>query len=315
MDKETDELEVLDMVGVIVMAFKILRSAARLLWTITLTLMLPLSLLILARNFILDLLFIKDLPERMQRYSVCRNLGELFLLEAAYLSLILAFLLPSMAAVVYTVACVYTDKELRYGKVIRVLPRVSMRLFLTLFWYCLFVLADYVAGLVVLLGWIFIVGLDSGAFLFGVVVATVCIGVHVYATLVWQVASVACVVEERYGLGAMKKGDELLRGQEGTGLALNVVFLLGINLIGWCFDKGVVEGDLHGLGMEERTDNAVILFLLHSALILITCLSHIVFYFVCKSFHYESVSKLVLLDHLEVCFEGHVPLKSQLKHF
>ncbi|GLJ55710.1 hypothetical protein SUGI_1196700 [Cryptomeria japonica] len=335
MERELGELQFLDIVGVVAEAFKILRSAAKLLCAITLTLLLPLSFAILGHSLISEPLFKKILRnklllpyeegtsmEKETLHKLYVEIGELFLFEAAYISFVFAFSLLSTAAVVYTVASVYTRKELTYARVMSVVPRVWKRLIVTFLWYFAVMLAYYVAVLFAVFWLILIIGkenLKSGRFFFGLLVITIIsFSVHVYIGMVWHVACVVSVLEERWGLGAMKKSKDLIKGWRGTALALNILYLLIMGGIGWFFQYGVVHGRYHQIGAGEMTANAALLVALQCGFNLLWWLVQSVFYFVCKSFHHESIDKSALSDHLEAYRGLYMPLKDnniQLEHF
>lgn len=329
------ELQFLDIVGVVGEAFKILRSAAKILGAITLTLLLPLSFAILGHSLISEPLFKKIirnkllLPyeegtslEKETLHTLYVEMGELFLFEAAYISFVFAFSLLSTAAVVYTVASVYTRKELSYTKVMSVVPRVWKRLIVTFLWYFAVMFAYFVAVLFAVFWWILIIGkenLNSGKFFFGLLVITVLsFSVHVYISMVWHVACVVSVLEDRWGLGAMKKSKNLIHGKRGTALALNILYLLIMGGIGGLFQYGVVHGREHQIRVREMSANAALLVALQCGFNLLWWLTQSVFYFVCKSFHHETIDKSALSDHLEAYLGDYMPLKDssvQLEHF
>lgn len=329
------ELQFLDIVGVVEESFKILRSAAKLLGAITLTLFLPLSFVILGHSLITEPLFKKIwrnkllLPyeegtamENETLHKLYLEMAQLFLFEAAYISFVFAFSLLSTAAVVYTVASVYTRKELSFARVMSVVPRVWKRLIVTFLWYFAAMFAYYVAVLFAFFWLIVIVGrenLKSGRFLFGsLMIIVVSFAVHVYISMVWHVASVVSVLEERWGLGALKKSQNLIKGKRGTALALNILYLVIMGGISGSFQYGVVHGRHHKIGAGKITANAIVLVALQCGFNLLWWLSQSVFYFVCKSFHHESIDKSALSDHLEAYLGEYVPLKDssvQLEHF
>ena len=140
MDREPEDLQFLGIVGIVGEAFKILQSCAKVLGALTLTLVLPLSLAILGHHFFSDHLF-SEMRSNVIRYlwmpncpvgemsmrKLSREWTELFVYLAAYAVFVLAFSLLSTAAVVYTVASMYTGKEISYGtdRVMSTVPRVG----------------------------------------------------------------------------------------------------------------------------------------------------------------------------------------------
>ncbi|OIW03302.1 hypothetical protein TanjilG_09949 [Lupinus angustifolius] len=124
------------------------------------------------------------------------------------------FFLLSTSAVVYTIACIYTAKEITFKKVISVVPKVWKRLMLTF----LSTFAAFVAYNLITLVVIILCGITmgrneriSGKIIVFVIIAIFYLNGFVYLTLVWQLASIVTVLEDCYGFKAMKKSKELIK--------------------------------------------------------------------------------------------------------
>ncbi|XP_019457619.1 PREDICTED: uncharacterized protein LOC109358008 [Lupinus angustifolius] len=196
------------------------------------------------------------------------------------------FFLLSTSAVVYTIACIYTAKEITFKKVISVVPKVWKRLMLTF----LSTFAAFVAYNLITLVVIILCGITmgrneriSGKIIVFVIIAIFYLNGFVYLTLVWQLASIVTVLEDCYGFKAMKKSKELIK----------VVFN------GW------------KLGSVDRTAYAILCFLLLSGLFLFGHVLQTVLYFMCKSYHHENIDKSTLADHLEAYLGEYVPLTAK----
>jgi len=245
MDREPEDLQFLGKVGIIVEAFKIVRYYAKLLGALTLTLILPLSFAILGHNLVFEYLLRKirwdemfyqveagtPAGERIMRELTWER-TEFLIFLAAYALFVLAFSLLSTAAVVYTVASIYTGKEVSYGRVISVVPRVWKRLMVTFLWFFIIAFAS-TAAFIIVFGFfmlIFAVGVTKsnlGIFIFCmIVIVAVFLCIHVYISMVWHLACVISVLEEKYGLGAMLKSMDLIKGQRITALALDLLYLI-----------------------------------------------------------------------------------------
>ncbi|GJR11667.1 ribosomal protein L2 [Tanacetum coccineum] len=141
------------------------------------------------------------------------------------------------------------------------------------------------------------------------------LAVFIYISVVWHLASVISVLEEDYGIRAMLKSKELIKGKTGVSIAIYSFLNLCFIAIQIGFERHVVLG--RG-SLVVKTIEAIIFFLLLSVLILVSLTAQTVVYFICKSFHHENIDKSLLADHLEVYLGDYTLLKSkdvQLENF
>jgi len=327
MDREPEDLQFLGVAGIVGEALKILRSCAKLLGALTLTLILPLCFAILGHHLVFKYLLYKirwnemfyqieagsPAGERTMR-ELTREWTELFVFIAAYAVFVLAFSLLSTAAVVYTVASMYTGKEISYGRVMSIVPRVWKRLMVTFLWFFIVIFAYYAVFVSIFFLLILTMEMNERNSLFiilGLILITALfICGYVYISMVWHLACVISVLEDKYGLGAMRKSRNLILGNRITALVLEILYLIFGGIIGWFFGYSVLHGDRHGVGSAERGAYGTVLVGLLCFVNLMGLLTQSVFYFVCKSYHHESIDKSSLSDHLEVYLGDYVPLKS-----
>ncbi|KAL3701322.1 hypothetical protein R1sor_019344 [Riccia sorocarpa] len=296
MDKEPEEMQYLGVVGVVKEAFKLMRSYGRLLASLTATLVLPLCFVMLAHHLVSDPLFDtlkrqQDKEELMEGTAAGEKLKatmdketiELIVLGIVYVLFVLAFSLLSFAAIVYSVACIYTGKGVSYSKLSGLAAFVL-----------LLILAPVLGVLTPLLA---------------VVLVAVFLGLLVYILLIWDMAGVISVLEESFGLGALKKSVQLLNGKRATGIALVVLFWFPNFIISVQFQSQVVNstGSLWG-----RILYAGLLISLFSALWMMSVIVKSVLYFVCKAYHHESVDRYALSDHLDGYLGEYMPLKDPI---
>jgi len=325
MDRDPEDLQFVGIVGIVGEAFQILRSSAKLLGAVTLTLVLPLSFAILGHHFVSDYLQYKShwfimfydvvtgrpVAERGIR-ELTWECTELFVFLAAYSVFVLAFSLLSTAAVVYTVASIYTGKEISYARVMSIVPRVWKRLMVTFLWFFIIDFACYTASVSVfllLLYALIVHNLNWAVFYFGYILITaVFFCVHVYISMVWHLGCVISVLEDKYGLGAMRKSKDLIKGKRITVLTLDILYLIFSGIIGWFFRYDVLIGKWHGVGSAARGAYGLLFVGLLCFVNVMGLLTQSVFYFVCKSYHHESIDKSSLSDHLEVYLGYYVPL-------
>ncbi|KAF1866066.1 hypothetical protein Lal_00013503 [Lupinus albus] len=304
MDREQDEMQFLGFFGILKESSKIIYSWRKIFSQITFTLILPLSFIFLIHIELSDLIFNKIHHNKSQisetqsgtpRYEKLSDMITsewitFWLFKMVYFTFLLIFSLLSTSAVVYTIACIYTAKEVTFKKVISVVPKVWKRLMLTfLCTFAAFFAYNLITLVVIILCKITIEenGKISGNIIVLVIIAIFYLIGFVYLTLVWQLASVVTVLEDCYGVKAMKKSKELIKGK--TKVVVN----------GW------------KLGSVDRTAYAILCFLMLSGLYLFGLVLQTVLYFVCKSYHHENIDKSALADQLEAYRGQYVPLTAK----
>jgi hypothetical protein len=145
MEREQEEMQFLGVFGIYKEAYKIIFSWKKIFSQITLALILPLTLISLAQIEVSNVLSGKVINNKAEllgteagtkRYNklshhISSELAYFWLFEVAYLILSLIFSLLSTAAVVNTIASIYTDREVSFKKVMSVVPKVWKRLMVT----------------------------------------------------------------------------------------------------------------------------------------------------------------------------------------
>lgn len=137
MDIEQEELQILDLLGIYKESCKLIYNLRKILTQITLSLILPLSIF-LAQEKLSEILFWKiwfhefrlhesrlgSLSHNNLMNLISFEWAEFVLFKLVYLVFALIFSLLSTSAVVYTVACAYTSREITFKKIMSVVPRV-----------------------------------------------------------------------------------------------------------------------------------------------------------------------------------------------
>lgn len=336
MDREQEEMQFLGIFGIYREACKVIITWRRIFSKITLALILPLSFIFLAHVELTDLLHRKVVHDKMERHftpagsarfnkltdviSEDRTLYWFF--KVAYLTFYLVLSLLSTSAVVYTVACVYTGKDVSFKKVMSVVPKVWKRLMVTFLCTFLAYFLYNFAAIVVVSLWVVLWGLLTAGgdikFMLSIlyVILVFYVAGHFYLSVIWHLASVVSVLEESCGFAAMIKSQALIKGKmlvTAVILFIMNISLFAVQLIFW---RLVVHG--WSLGTGSRVLFGVICLLLLFKLMLFALVIQTVIYFVCKSYHHENIDKSALSDHLEVYLGEYVPLKSkdiQLEHY
>ncbi|KAG8496985.1 hypothetical protein CXB51_008218 [Gossypium anomalum] len=220
MDKEQEEMQFVGFFGIFNESYKAIFAWRKIFTQITLSLILPLSFIYLVHMEVSNLFFRRKIIHNEIELDHTRSgtpkyekLSDLisdewayfWLFKAAYFTLLFIFSLLSTAAVVYTIACIYTARELTFNKVISVVPKVWKRLMVT--FLCIFIamFLYHVAALASLIGCVVSIGGSNLGFAVFVVLAILYLVGFFYLTAIWHLASVVSVLEKAYGFNAMVK--------------------------------------------------------------------------------------------------------------
>ncbi|XP_030474836.1 uncharacterized protein LOC115692198 [Syzygium oleosum] len=323
MDREQGEMQFLGLFGIYKESYRVIFSWRKIFSQITLALILPLSFVFLLHIQVSDVLFSKIVHNKIEldetrpetdRYNkisdvLSKEWAVYLIIKTFYFTVLLVFSLLSTSAIVYTIACIYTGREVAFGKAMSVVPRVWRRLMVTFLCVFMAIFVYIVVTVLILFTWALLIGSTNlGLVILAVLGIAYLVG-FVYITLVWQLAGVVSVLEEDYGVKAMIKSKCLIKGKMGVSMLIFVPLNISGYLIQFAFERLVV----HGRSTETvgRFGYGALCFLLLSMLMLLGHVVQTVIYFVCKSYHHESIDKSALSDHLEVYHGEYVRLKSK----
>lgn len=328
MDMEQEELQFLGFFGIFKESFNLMSSWRRIFSRITFAIILPLSFIFLAHIEISHLLFRnilrnKNALEHTQigtpSYSkfsdaLSSEWSAYFTFRIIYFVIFVILSLLSTSAIVYTVACIYTAKDITFKKVMSVVPKVWKRLMITFFWNFVIIFFYNVASALLISAWLIL----TGSYAIGILISFLLVVVYfvgfLYISVVWHLACVISVLEDVYGIQAMLKSKELIKGKTGVGIAVFIVYIICFLGIESVYEFYVVLAD----SISLRIIFAIGCLNLLVMLMLFGLVIQTVFYFICKSHHHENIDKSSLSDHLEVFLGEYVPLKSgdvQLEQF
>ncbi|XP_027346657.1 uncharacterized protein LOC113858292 [Abrus precatorius] len=314
MDLAPEELQFLNLPEIVRESISIPKRSPKTFYLITLTLIFPLSFAILAHS-----LFTHPIITQLQSpfddpSQTTHEWTLLLLIQFSYLIFLFAFSLLSTAAVVFTVASLYTSKPVSFSSTLSAIPKLFKRLFITFLWVTLTMILYNSVFLLFLV--LIIVALDTNnsvLLFFAVVVILLLFFVaHVYITALWHLASVVSVLEPVYGFSAMRKSYELLKGRTKYAAVLVSVYLVICGVIGAFFSVVVVHGG-DNYGVFARIVVGGFLVGLLVIVNLVGLLVQSVFYYVCKSYHHQGIDKSALHDHLGGYLGEYVPLKSSIQ--
>ncbi|MCE2055745.1 hypothetical protein HAX54_043324 [Datura stramonium] len=331
MDREQEEMQLLGLFDIYIEAYKVIYQWRKIFTQITLSLILPMSFIFLAHMEVYHLFFSDLNHSEFQlhhthtgtaKYNkisdhIDSELTSLWLFTVVYFTILIIFSLLSTSAVVYTIACIYTSREVGFMKVMSVVPKVWKRVMVTFLcaFLCFFVY-NLVAFFVLVIWFIWAFSMrgeiDGLANFIFVIMAIVYVVGSVYLSVIWHLASVITVLEDSYGVKAMLKSKDLLKGKMRIALVFFFKFNLSLGVLNFIFKKFVVHGNHHmHLGMLYRVGVGFLCLLLLLKLMLFGLVIQTIIYFVCKSYHHENIDKSALSDHLEVYLGEYAPLKSK----
>ncbi|XP_073120955.1 uncharacterized protein [Henckelia pumila] len=327
MDLEQEEMQFLGVFGIYFEAYKLIFRWKKIFSQITLTLILPLAFIFLAHEEVSTTLYWKIRfnefrlhhteagTPKYDRLSdlVSSEWATYILLKGLYFTFLLIFSLLSTSAVVYTVACAYTSREITFRKVMSVVPKVWKRVMVT--FLCAFLAVfcyNMLFGLIIYLWAVtiaYVRGLGPGILL--LVVMLYPIG-FVYMSIIWHLASVVSVLEDLHGFKAMLKSKDLIKGKMIVATVIFFMLNLSLGMIYWFFRACVVFAiGWRGSETLRIIGYGALCLLLLFKLILFGLVLQTIIYFVCKSYHHENIDKSALSDHLEAYLGDYVPLKAQ----
>ncbi|XP_075483830.1 uncharacterized protein LOC142523991 [Primulina tabacum] len=326
MDLEQEEMQFLGVFGIYLEAYKLIFRWRKIFSQITLTLILPLALIFLANEEVSTTLYWKIRFNEFRlhhteagtpKYDKISDLvssewATYILVKCLYLVFWLIFSLLSTSAVVYTVACAYTSREITYMKVMSVVPKVWKRVMVTFLCAFLVLLCYNMLLALTIFVWAvtvaYVQGLGQAILL--LILMLYAIG-SVYMTIIWHLASVVSVLEDSYGFKAMIKSKDLIKGKMFVAIVIFFMLNLSLVIIYWVFRAYVVFGYWRASGTMRIIGYGALCFLLLFNLILFGLVLQTIVYFVCKSYHHENIDKSALSDHLEAYLGEYEPLKAQ----
>nr|ACG41450.1 hypothetical protein [Zea mays] len=298
MDLVSSDLAALGAVELVRVSASIPRAAPRTFALLTACLVFPLSFAVLAHSLFTHPILLRI---RGAAHSGFAPWLGLFAYQFMYLIVLFTFSLLSTAAAVFTVASLYAGKPASVSSSLSALRPILPRLLRTFLWVSLLMLAYHLAfALAVLL-----------------LVVLVFLGIHVYISALWHLASVVSVLEPLCGLAAMAKSRQLLQGRTGTAATLVVSYFAVCGATSLLFRAAVVKGRTEegsfGLALPGRLLVGAVLVCVLVSVNLLGLLVQSVFYYACKAFHSQQIDRTALYEHLGGYLGEYVPLKSNIQ--
>ncbi|KAL1205264.1 hypothetical protein V5N11_011547 [Cardamine amara subsp. amara] len=176
MDLAPEELQFLNVRGILLESTSIPKFSPKTFYLITLTLIFPLSCAILAHSlFTQPILAQIDTYPPADQAQTRHEWTVLLVFQLCYVIFLFAFSLLSIAAVFFTVASLYTEKPVSCSSTMSAILLVLKRLFITFLWVSLLMLAYNTVFLIFLVTLIVAIDLQNvGLAVFSLVVIFFC---------------------------------------------------------------------------------------------------------------------------------------------
>ncbi|KAF5182640.1 polyadenylate-binding protein 1-B-binding protein [Thalictrum thalictroides] len=312
MDSAAGEVQLLTRISILQESIRISKSSPKTFILIALTLVLPLCVAILTlTSFSLDPeLDIIQVPDNVHTFGTWT---KLVLLQFVFPIAIFVFSLLSTAAVVFTVASLYTFRNVSFINILPAIPRIFGRLFITFLFISILVILYQVVSFGCMVALSKFPNLVNNLALLVMAESFLSIlfyGIHSYLFVIWHLASVISVLEPVYGFAAMKRSKELLKGRTWMAIEFGYDYLCVFLLIKTAFCYLVLR-------VQAKLLLALVDCLLLGVLVIVTSIGLLVqtvFYYACKSFHHQEIDNNALSQLLDgYLSDQYVPLISNIE--
>jgi hypothetical protein len=290
-------------------ALDILRETARILrcnsWsfmTIAALLICPVSAILLS-NVLVDQSIVKRLSTRLLLVAnssglplrplikqLCHRFAEMAVSSATCFPLFITLSLLSRAAVVYSVDCTYSRKDVDGSKFLAMISKIWRRIVSTYLWSCMVIVGCLTLFFVLLLAvcsTFLVLGFWPELNLYAaMIVGLVFSVIFANAIIVCNIAVVISVLVDVSGPQALLRSSVLIRGQTQVGLLI----FLG-STIGMAFIEGLFEHRVKTLSYGDgssRIWEGPLLVIMYSFVVLIDLMMSAVFYYSCRSHGMEA---------------------------
>ncbi|KAI3686096.1 hypothetical protein L1987_79766 [Smallanthus sonchifolius] len=321
MDQTMEDMKFIGFSGIFSQSFKTIFTWKKTFAQITLTLILPLAFTFISHMYISNQFFnqIEKNPYQLltgafdcyQSYyhteASPADWRNYFLFKSITIATVTVLSVLSTATVVYTIASVYTGRDVTYRKSMKVIPKVWKRLTVT-FLCMLLTLFGYSLIASVL---IFICNAGDEYLatnnIFLLAVSIVYVYGFLYLITVCQIANVVSVLESSYGIKAMIKSTDLMNGKRKTALTTSYVLYLILACVVFVYMPLVLHNKAD-LADVWRVVIGVVCGVLLVILFLVVMVTQTLLYLVCKSHHREVIDPVSLSTFLSAYLSDSRPV-------
>ncbi|KAI3820404.1 hypothetical protein L1987_07950 [Smallanthus sonchifolius] len=305
MDRTQEDLKFAGFFGIFNQSFKSIFSWKKVFAQITLAFILPLAIIFVVQMEIAHHFFWRiennSLPydTNDSREATATEWLYYVLFTIAYIILLTVFSLLATAVVVFTIASIYTGREVGFRNATKVIPKVWKRLFITFVSiYIAQLIYDVIVSIVMAICRA-VFGFSSFSLLLMIIILILFVFGFLYLSVVCQLASVVTVLENIHGFNALKKGKDLASGKKAVGMGIAFVlygFLVGLIVVYILFVE--YGHEVFKWALIWRVMIGILCGILLLMLLLLFIVTQTVLYLVCKSYHREAIDKLSLSTFL-----------------
>lgn len=308
MDRKQEEMQSLGLFETYREAYEMVLSWRKIFSQITSALIFPMCFIFLAQTEVSEILYgiatqqsssSSPRPDKLSNLLLSSEYRSYFLLKIAYMSYVLIVSFLSTSTVAYTIACIYTGRKVTFNKATSVFSKVLKRLLVTSFCtFVAFLAYQVIAKINVLACGNFVNSLMKSRAVISVLLTgslrvMYLVGLA-YVGTIWQLALLVSVLEDLQGFHAMRKSQKLIKGKMWMAIPVFFIFNVTIYIVESVFRDMVVRGWY--MRMWDRAVYGVVCLMLLIILSLFERVTKTVFYFVCKSYHGETMDVSVLSD-------------------
>ncbi|KAL8215642.1 hypothetical protein R6Q57_022479 [Mikania cordata] len=305
MDRTEDDMKFIGFFGIFNKSFKTIFSWKKIFTQITLAFILPFAIVFLSHMAISNRVFWRiqnnSLPydTNDSREATTAEWLYYLLFTIAYFILLTVFSILATAAGVFTVASVYTGRDVNFRSVMKIIPKVWKRLFITFVFICIaLVIYDAIVSIVMAI-FRAVLGFSSFSLIVMIIILILFAFGLLYLSVVCQLASVVTVLENIHGRKALKKGKDLANGKKIVGMGIAFVLyaiLVGLIIVYFLFVE--YGHEVFQWALIWRVLIGILCGIVLLMLFLVMIVSQTMLYLVCKSYHREAIDKLSLSTFL-----------------
>ncbi|CAN4122137.1 unnamed protein product [Withania somnifera] len=196
----------------------------------------------------------------------------------------------SKAAIVYSVGCTYSRKNLDFRKFCIIVTNIWKRIVVTYLWVCMVItgcVTLFLLLLVVVSSAFSVIGFPPDLLLYPEMIVGIIFSIILAnVMIICNIAIVISVLEDDSGSEALLRSSSLIKGQTQVGLLI----FLG-STIGMAFVEGLFKHRVKILSYGDgssRIWEGPLLVIMNSFVMLIDSMMSTVFYFSCKSYRMET---------------------------
>ncbi|XP_076910685.1 uncharacterized protein LOC143568404 [Bidens hawaiensis] len=230
MDRTEEDMKNVGFFGIFKQSFKTIFTRKKIFSQITLAFILPLAITFIIHMEISHHHFwrfqnnLLPLDTNVSHGATTMEWFYYALFTFAYFIFLTIFSTLSTTAVVFTIASIYTNREVCFRDVIKVISKVWRRLCVTfIFIYIVQFIYDVISNIVMGVIKPIIFDYVSFGLVLLIIVSILYAYGFFYLTVICQLASVITVLEKIHGFKALKKGKALASGKKSVGMGISVV--------------------------------------------------------------------------------------------